>query len=207
MNDLSILKDKDPIHIFNTWLKEAEEHPEINQANAMVLSNFNRSTSHIGGVSSRVVLLKEIQEEMLIFYTNYNSVNKNELVHYPSALNFYWSAISKQIRLEGKITKIKREQSLQYWKTRSWESQISQYISKQSTKLEDPNILEKKWQEAQKQFHGKEVPCPPHWGGYAFSPHSIEFWMEKPHRLHDRLLFVKKTGFLQKKWTSHLLYP
>ena len=220
MEDLSFLKDKEPLEIFKTWLQEAEEHSEIDQANAMVLSSCHSTSKHtfkILGfnfskqkfrVSSRVVLLKGIQEENLLFYSNYTSLKSDQLSKNPSALNFYWPALGKQIRLEGTTRLTHRSQSTQYWKTRPWESQVSQYISQQSAKLENRKILEKKWEEAQRKFYGKEVPCPHHWGGFAFQPHLIEFWRERPHRLHDRLVFAKKSSFRSKKqWKSYLLYP
>ena len=204
MESLSTLRDKGPIQILKNWLREAEDSTEINQANVMVLSSFNINSEGNYKVSSRVVLLKKVIKEDLIFYTNYNSLKSNQLKN-PSALNFYWPAINRQIRLEGDTKKTDREKSIQYWKTRTWESQISQYISKQSEKLENRNMLEKQWQETQKKFHGKEIPCPSYWGGIVFSPNLIEFWMEKPHRLHERLLFTKDP--IKKEWQSHLLYP
>lgn len=204
MENLSTLRDKDPIQILKSWLREAEEHTEIRQANVMVLSSFNTNSDGKHKVSSRVVLLKEIKKEDLIFYTNYNSLKSHQLKN-PSALSFYWPALNKQIRLEGKTKRTNRDHSLQYWKTRTRESQISQYISKQSEKLENRHILKKKWKETQKKFYEKDIPCPSHWGGIAFSPNLIEFWMEKPHRLHERLLFVKNP--VKKQWQSILLYP
>lgn len=221
MEDLSFLKDKHPIEILKIWLEEAEEDSEINQANAMVLSScgviselkikilgFNVRKKTLR-VSSRVVLLKDIQEENLIFYTNYSSLKGWQLLSKPySALNFYWPALGKQVRLEGKARFTHRSQSVKYWEARPWESQISQHISQQSAKLENRQLLEKKWDTAKREFYGKKVPCPKHWGGVAFQPRLIEFWKEKPHRLHERLVFEKKGFFSSsKKWRSYLLYP
>ena len=205
MNNLSTLKNRNPIHILKNWLKEAEEHSQINQPKAMVLSSFNVNSNNKPKVSSRIVLLKEIQKEHLIFYTNYKSLKSNQLKN-SAALNFYWSALGKQIRLEGKANKTNRAQSLQYWKTRPRESQISQYISKQSSTLKNRSLLEKTWEKTQKQFHGKEIPCPLHWGGFSFRPVLIEFWVEKPYRLHERLLFTKKS-LSALKWEPRFLYP
>lgn len=204
MENLSTLRDKGPIQILKNWLREAEESTEINQANVMVLSSFNINPEDKYKISSRVVLLKEITEGRLIFYTNYNSLKSHQLKN-PSALNFYWPVLNKQVRLEGETKKADREKSLQYWKTRPRESQISQYISKQSEKLDNRNTLEEKWRETQKKFHGKEIPCPPHWGGIIFNPGLIEFWVEKPHRLHERLVFKKDPT--KKEWQSYFLYP
>lgn len=227
MQSLVELKAQNPISILEQWLKEAQEHPEAKEPTAMVLSTIqyrfnlsaklNISTFH--WPTSRVVLLKEIQENQLIFYTNYTSDKGKQCSGLPIrlsgrqvyvALNFYWTYLGKQVRVIGKTKKTSREKSIAYWNSRSRESQISQYISKQSEKLDSRETLEKKWQEAQKQFAGKNIPCPNHWGGYAVTPHFIEFWQEKPHRLHERLQFTKKTkGFFSKttEWTSTLVYP
>ena len=174
------------------------------------LSFTNRGYSWL---SSRVVLLKEVTKDSLIFYTNYKSLKGAQLRFNlcSVALNIYWPALNKQIRIEGKIQKISRKKSLEYWNTRPFESQISQFVSQQSKPLENRPLLEQKWQEAKNKFAGKEVPCPPHWGGFAVYPHLIEFWQEKPHRLHDRLLFIQKRKFIfwtqKNQWTSTLLYP
>ncbi len=211
--NLSDLRDKNPLDLFKAWFQEAKEHPEVPQAEAMVLSTalyHGGWHSHNQPVSSRVVLLKEIGSNSLIFYTNYQSLKARHLKYRPlSGLNFYWPALNRQIRLTGKVKKIPREESLKYWRTRPFESQISQFISRQSKPLESRHLLEQKWQEAKKQFDGKEVPCPRHWGGLAFYPHVVEFWQEKPHRLHDRLRFTKKSTLFTRKihWTSTLLYP
>ncbi len=208
MKCFSDLIHKYPIDLLKTWLKEATDHPHIKEANAMVLSTMHR-TFYAQEVSSRIVLLKDIQAEKLIFYTNYNSPKGRSLSRYVkpyAALNFHWPALTRQIRLEGILQKTSIEQSCRYWETRSRESQISQYISQQSCKLENRKLLETLWSEAQKKFEDKKIPRPLHWGGVSFIPHKIEFWQERPHRLHDRLLFVKK-GFLTKKWIGCVLYP
>ena len=207
MDSLSALKNQNPIRILKKWLKEAEKLEETNHANTMVLSSFSKQTNNQVRISSRVVLLKEIKKGELIFYTNYNSL-KGQQIQNPVALNFYWPALGRQIRLEGRTKKINRKSSIQYWKTRSYESKLSQYISKQSSILENRNYLEQQWQEAKEKLHKKPIPCPAHWGGVAFNPNRIEFWVEKPHRLHDRLLFIKSTSKTAKKrWKTQLLYP
>ena len=207
MESLSALKNKNPLQILKKWLKEAKKLEETDHANAMVLSSCSKQTNHQVRLSSRVVLLKEIKKEELIFYTNYNSL-KGQQIQNPVALNFYWPALGRQVRLEGRTKKISRKSSIRYWKTRPYESKLSQYISKQSSTLENRNSLEQQWQEAKKKFQKKTIPCPVHWGGVAFSPKRIEFWVEKPHRLHDRLLFIKSRSKTAKKiWKTQLLYP
>ena len=208
---LSEMRDKDPITLFKSWLKEAQDHPEVLEAEAMVLSTFSFIGAYADFASSRVVLLKEVQSESFIFYTNYQSMKARYLKYQPVAcLNFYWPVLKKQIRLRGKVKKISHEESVEYWKTRSFESQLSQFVSQQSRPLESRELLEQKWQEAKKKFYGKEVPCPKHWGGFAFKPLAVEFWQERPHRLHDRLLFLKKRASFftfKSEWKSRLLYP
>ncbi len=211
MDRLSFLKNKDPVEIFKDWLKTAEEDPKVPQANAMVLSTIEWSGPADSDykASSRVVLLKEVRDDgEMLFYTNYNSPKARNL-KYESALNFYWQALGRQVRMEGVTLKTTRETSIKYWNTRPRESKLSQYISKQSEKLESRKELEKQYEQARQKFYGKEIPCPYHWGGYGFNPHLIEFWQEQAHRLHERLVFKKKLFgmFSKKKWKSHLLYP
>lgn len=228
MQSLAELKAQNPVSILEQWLKEAQEHPEAKEPTAMVLSTIKYrfdpgahkfNISAFQWPTSRVVLLKEILAGQLIFYTNYTSDKGKQCSGLPIrlsgrqvyvALNFYWNYLSKQVRIIGKIKKTSREKSITYWNSRSRESQISQYISKQSEPLDNKETLERKWREAQTQFTGKDIPCPSHWGGYAVTPHFIEFWQERSHRLHDRLQFIKKRkGFFKKntEWTSTLVYP
>ena len=209
MENLSILQNQDPLQIFKNWLKEAKQHPDIKEPTAMVLSTIKYGLSaNDFTVSSRVVLLKEVQNGELIFFTNYQSAKAYQ-IKYGVGLNFYWPALGRQVRMEGVALKTTRDISVQYWDTRPRESQISQYISEQSKKLKNREVLEKKRQEAEKKFYGKKIPCPQHWGGYGFTPHLIEFWSENPHRLHNRLVFEQKwlAMFSKKKWQTYLLYP
>lgn len=220
----SFVKNTPPFEILKTWLKEAEAHPGIKEPYAMVLSTLNYGQARWWGfswlaflgvavprVSSRVVLLKEVTEDSLIFYTNYKSVKARQMRKTSGAgsvaLNFYWEVLGRQIRLEGTVRKTSKDKSLQYWSTRPFESQISQFVSKQSRVLNQPEDLKQEWEQAKKQFYGKkQVPCPAHWGGYAFTPALMEFWVDKPHRLHDRVRFIKKQ-WPSKSWESCRLYP
>ena len=197
----SSLRGQNPLKILKDWLELAQKKSGLKEPWAMVLSSGDSQ----GRISSRVLLLKEIHGEELFFYTNTKSLKALQLEALPRAcLNFYWPVLSRQIRLEGEIKKAPREQAIKYWKTRSKESQISQYISKQSSTLESREKLKAKWERLKKDYEGREIPCPPHWGGFSLEPDSIEFWIEQPHRLHERFLFKKQAP---KKWTSTLLYP
>ena len=223
----SLENNPHPFEILKTWLKEAEAHPEIKEPHAMVLSTLNYGQGKarwwnlwwpalwmgavVPRVSSRVVLLKEITENNLIFYTNYKSIKARQMRQttgaWGVALNFYWQVLGRQVRLEGTVRKTSKQKSLQYWNTRPFESQISQFVSQQSRVLNRPEDLHQEWEKAKKQFYGKgKVPCPAHWGGYAFTPFLMEFWMEKPHRLHDRVRFVKKP-WPSRAWQARRLYP
>ena len=202
-------KEQDPFGQLSEWLAKAEACSQ--EPLSMVLSTLNYSSSIY--LSSRVVLFKEFKDQKIIFYTNYKSVKCRSLslsfVRPFCALNFYWPQLKRQIRIEGPMQKTSREKSVAYWKTRPKESQLSQYISKQSTSLVSRQILETEYAQVSQEFQGSPVPCPPHWGGVAVSPYLIEFWEEKPHRLHHRLQFQSRRGWFQKNriWKSRLLYP
>ncbi len=215
MDDFSQLSTNNPIDILKSWWKEAKECKQMGEsANAMVFSTLSSSFIIISHhVTSRVVLLKDIQNDHLLFYTNYKSpkaqaVSMYRFLSYPTshALNFYWPILAKQIRLEGFIKKTSQQQSDNYWKTRPRKSQVSQYISKQSQLLKSHKILKQQWEQINTQFIGKPIPRPSHWGGIHFIPTKIEFWKEQPNRLHKRLVFIKK-GLFKKHWKTHWLYP
>ncbi len=199
--DLEIKKflgSTDPLIILQKWLKEAQK---INTKEpwAMVLS-----TSHKKKTSSRVVLLKELHQGKILFYTNYFSskgreMDKNPLV----AANFYWPQLDRQIRIEGETQKTSRKKSVQYWKTRCRDSQISQWISRQSQGVSSRREMEELKKSAEQKFYDKKIPCPKHWGGYALCIKRIEFWKNRTHRLHDRFLFEKNT----EGWTKQRLFP
>jgi len=207
--------EKNPFYILKQWVKEAKENKSVLKPDAMLLSSFSLFTVRAISlrVSSRVVLLKEITANQLIFYTNYKSLKSQQITllsGFKAALNFYWPVLAKQIRLEGIAQKISKNRSLQYWKSRPFESQVSQYISRQSSVLKSCNQLEQEWDQARKKFSDKKsAPYPKHWGGFAFTPRLIEFWIEKPHRLHKRIQFTKKWRPFSKReeWFSCLLYP
>ncbi len=194
------LNAKDPLEVFQNWLALARKETGMISPEAMVLSSRHPSARR--KLSSRVVLLKEVKEGQLIFYTNYNSLKAQQL-KWGGALNFYWDPLRLQIRMEGKVKKTSRKQSVNYWNTRSRESQISQYISKQSSQLKNRKVIEELWEKTKKRFKGKKIPCPAHWGGFAFRPDLVEFWEEGFHRFHHRLLFTRK----KKGWSKILLYP
>ena len=195
--DLEIKKNlgaEKPLFILKQWLHKAKSS-NFKEPWAMVLS-----TSSKGRVNSRVVLLKKIYRSELVFYTNYLSPKGKEIADNPFiSVSFYWPQLDKQIRIQGEAKKTSRKQSILYWKTRSRESQISQWISCQSQPVQSRKKLENLKSKAEKQFQGKKIPCPKHWGGYAIDIQKIEFWINQKHRLHDRFLFEKKGDTWEKK--------
>lgn len=192
---------KNPLEELRTWLEEAEKTP-LNYPNAVTLSTYNPKTQNI---SSRVVLLKKIEEENLIFYTNYLSEKGRDLSEFSKAsLSFYWDILHRQINLKGDVERVDPEDSKNYWETRSRKSQISQYLSKQSEPVQTRRVLEEAFKKLEKKFEGQPVPYPQNWGGYKIKPFEIEFWIEKKHRLHDRFQFQKSD---QGDWSMKRLYP
>lgn len=199
LEEKKYLQCKNPLKILTQWCEEASrlslKHPE-----AMILS----TSSLRGKVTSRVVLLKEILKEGLLFYSNYQSLKGKNILENPwGSILFYWDAFHRQVRINGKIQKTSRRKSKDYWEKRPRTSQISQWVSSQSKVLKDRHTLEKEYLKAESQFKGKKIPCPQNWGGYVLKPQSIEFWIFKPRRLHDRFYYEKKRGL----WNCKRLYP
>ena len=167
--------------------------------NAVILS-----TAYNNEVSSRVVLVKEINRDGIIFYSNYNSrkakaIEDNNL----ASMLFYFREIKQQIRIEGKVQKVSPKTSDEYFKTRHKNSKIGAIASKQSETLESREEFEKRFHDVQHRYPDSEIPRPNHWGGYLLSPHYIEFWHERDFRLHDREVFDAKDGTLKR----YKLYP
>lgn len=199
MTDKKYFRCKDPLKILVQWCQEANQLP-LSRPEAVTLS----TSSLKGRVTIRVVLLKKILKEGLLFYSNYQSLKGKNILENPwGAILFYWDGFHRQIRVSGKIKKSSRKESKEYWEKRPRTSQMSQWISAQSNILKDRDTLEKEYKKAKIQFQGKKIPCPQHWGGYILRPQSIEFWIERPYRLHDRFYYEKKRGL----WTCKRLYP
>ena len=195
------LNSKDPFKILNVWLETAKAHPSIKEPTAMVLSTVD----HQGCPDSRVVLVKEITQTDLIFYTNTKSPKGQQLAQKAQcSLLFYWDPLFRQIRLKGGVQRISREKTLKYWKTRPKESQLSQWISQQSLPLNDRALLLSQIKEAEQQFLHQSVPCPKNWSGYSVFIQEIEFWQGRDYRRHDRFIFTKKED---QTWNVQRIYP
>ena len=196
---LNFKDDADPWSVFKNWYEVAAT-TALADPNAMVLSTCGAR----GEITSRVVLCKEIRPEGLIFYTNYNSEKGQHLNAHPQcAVNFFWEPLYRQVRLQGTCKKTDRATSEDYWNSRPRERQLSQWASHQSEKLDSRETLLKKIAEADAQFKDAKIPCPPHWGGFLFTPDRIELWVGSRGRFHDRFNYTK----VQNSWQLQRLYP
>ncbi|MEX2489133.1 MAG: pyridoxamine 5'-phosphate oxidase [Pseudomonadales bacterium] len=188
-----------PIKSLEQWLEQAK-HTELRNPSAFVLSTVD-STGH---PSSRVLLVKEVVPEGIVFYTNYSSRKGREITDNPAvAANFYWDVLGRQICMRGSLEKVPREQSIAYWETRPRDSQVAQYVSNQSEPVESRERLEQLFKEAEQRMTNQTVPCPDTWGGYILRATEIEFWLADPRRFHDRFHYRETNG----EWKCQRLCP
>ncbi|TDB66945.1 pyridoxamine 5'-phosphate oxidase [Arundinibacter roseus] len=191
----------DPLHQFRRWFDEALA-AEIPEPNAMMLSTVNADNRP----ASRVVLLKELDAQGFVFYTNYSSKKGTDLALNPwAALTFFWVELERQIRIEGYAERVSEQDSDDYFAVRPRGSQIGAWVSEQSAGLASRTVLEEKQNFYEEKFAGIQVPRPPHWGGYRVIPTTIEFWQGRPSRLHDRIQYVWDAA--SETWTSGRLSP
>lgn len=190
--------DPNPIKQFEIWLNEAIK-AQVNEPTAMNLATINAQ----GRPNSRVVLLKEVNAEGFVFFTNYLSQKGQALAQTPfAALNFFWSELERQVRIEGRVQKLPEAQSDAYFVSRPYASRIGAWASEQSAVLTSKNaLLAKAALVAAK--HPMNVPRPEHWGGYIVLPDLIEFWQGRPSRLHDRIRY----RLVQQVWVTERLSP
>lgn len=179
--------DPNPIRQFEKWSQEVRSKGVTEQD---VISMTLATTTRYGLPSARIVLLKSFDENGFVFFTNYNSRKANELEENARAcLLFYWSALWRQVRIEGAVERVSPEESDQYFHSRPLGSKIGAWASEQSAAIENRAMLEKRFEEFGWKF-GDNVPRPPHWGGYRVKPEVIEFWQGQDNRLHDRLRYA-----------------
>jgi pyridoxamine 5'-phosphate oxidase len=196
---LPLLPEADPFDLFEAWLKAALES-EPNDANAMALSTVDTE----GMPDSRMVLLKGVDTDGFTFFTNLGSAKGRELAATPkAALLFHWKSLRRQVRIRGLVEQVPDAEADAYFATRARPSQLGAWASDQSRPLTDRFALEKKVAEAGLRFGLGKVPRPPHWSGFRLRPQTMEFWRDRPFRLHERLVF----GRSGNGWTTQRLFP
>jgi pyridoxamine 5'-phosphate oxidase len=191
----------EPLRLFATWFAEARRAEPVNPE-AMALATVDAD----GQPNARMVLLKGFDERGFVFYSNADSNKGHELAAAPkAALTFYWKSLQRQVRLRGTVETVSGEEADAYFATRSRPAQIGAWASKQSSALESRLAFEKAIAKATAKFAIGTVPRPPFWVGYRVVPNEIEFWQERPFRLHDRISFTR--GNLSAPWSKTRLYP
>jgi pyridoxamine 5'-phosphate oxidase len=191
LNESTVLDD--PFKQFSEWMEEAVKS-NIIDPNAMILATSNKDSIP----SVRVVLLKGFDNEGFIFYTNYESKKGKNLVENPNAsILFFWKELERQIRISGRVNKISQKESEEYFHSRPRESQLAALASNQSEVIPGREFLEQKFNEFKEEYHDKEIPLPPHWGGFKLFADSFEFWQGRENRLHDRISYLKEDNAWQ----------
>jgi pyridoxamine 5'-phosphate oxidase len=179
--------DPDPIKQFQIWFNDAIA-AKLPLPEAMTLATATPD----GKPSARMVLLKQADHDGFVFFTNYRSAKAEQLDDNPyAALVFYWSQLDRQVRVEGSVVRTSEQESRDYFKTRPRESQIGAWASAQSQAIASREVLERRAQELEDLYSGREVDCPDYWGGYRLRPERIEFWKSRIGRLHDRILYQR----------------
>jgi pyridoxamine 5'-phosphate oxidase len=189
----------DPFALFEEWFAEARER-EVNDPEAMAFA----SADPLGRPSVRMVLLRRWGPEGFGFFTNLDSRKGRELAKNPfGALGIHWKSLRRQVRAEGRVEIVSDLEADAYFASRSRESRIGSWASDQSQPLESRELFERRVEDMRKRFEGADVPRPPRWSGFRLIPDAIEFWSDRPNRLHERRLFTRAGD----SWSEGLLYP
>jgi pyridoxamine 5'-phosphate oxidase len=199
--DEGIAAIRDPFEMFAAWLRDAGK-TEPNDPNAVAVATVD---AH-GHPNVRMVLLKAVDDRGFVFYTNMQSVKGNELAVHPyAALDFHWKTVRKQVRVRGPVSVVSDAEADAYFASRAKDSQIGAWASAQSRPMEGRWVFEKEIAKYALKYGLSGVPRPPHWSGYRVAPLEIEFWRDRPFRLHDRLRYRRDT--LAAPWRTERLYP
>ena len=190
----------DPIELFKLWMDDAKKS-ELNDPNAVSLATSNNNFPSV-----RIVLLKDFSQNGFVFYTNLNSQKGNELKENPkAAMCFHWKSLLRQIRINGAVTQVADDVADKYYNSRSYDSRIGAWASKQSKELTSRDQLVDSIKEYKDKYNDENnVPRPSHWSGWILSPQSIEFWLDGDSRIHERLKYVKDSS---DQWIKSLLSP
>ncbi len=201
LDDGGITPAGDPISLFQEWMAEAEKS-EPNDANAMALATADAT----GQPNVRMVLLKGTDARGFVFYSNAESIKGGELAANPrAAVNFHWKSLRKAVRAQGTIIQVTDAEADAYFATRPKDSQIGAWASPQSRVMEGRWVFEKRIAEYALKYGIGTVPRPPYWTGWRLDPTRIEFWRDRPFRLHDRLVYAR--GSADAPWTTERLFP
>jgi pyridoxamine 5'-phosphate oxidase len=190
---------QDPLELFEHWFAEAKR-AGVEVPEAMTLA----TATGAGVPSARMVLLKGADKDGFVFYTGYGSRKSDELEQNPrAALVFYWRPLGRQVRVEGSVERVSEPESAAYFATRPRGSQLAAWASLQSRPLGIREELDRRYAELEREYEGRDVPLPPHWGGYRLHPEAIEFWEHRENRLHDRLRYTRA----REGWNVEMLSP
>ncbi len=194
-----VFAQDDPFELFHEWFVLAKAS-EPNDANAFTLATVDGT----GMPDARIVLMKDLDDKGLSFFTNAQSAKGRQLASQPWAgAVFHWKSIRRQVRFRGEVQEVSARDADEYFAARARGSQIGAWASNQSAEIASPDGLARRVEEFEDTYAGKTVPRPPHWTGYRLRPTEIEFWVNRPFRLHDRLRFDLSDG----AWSQRRLFP